>query len=1518
MSFGTDVFAYSSSDWGLGYNGVKVTLNYFDGLPIPQNIPSAELQLCFKSLLKRANTTKEKAMADLLSFLQDDEKVYLFEDDMFILSWCQLYAKLISSDSKFIRTQAHQFSAGLIAAFGKRVSKYLKELVPMLLIGLFDVDAAVSRSCSDSLTHCFKDTNKVSSLWKLFTSEILNLVRQVILVETPTSISDERFYKKEEVSLRYNQLLVASIRTLTNLVSIEEINSQQMDVLHEILSEETLWNQLNLKDTKNLKAYQSLLHLMVQLRAKQLFRKNKEGLKASSRKLFQSLSACDSKTLMAVSSVVPDILKTLIEMNQYKDGKFWSYDKKSIDRLSGFLLLGPGISDPIYYSLVYQLSTETHILQPSEWFSIWIRFVDLESERRVLGRNGYKPLIGAWKYCLKYSTTLSNEEEVQKLYPAILKLIGTKDLKETPELVTELSVAHLDHSLLSNCVLDLLPSGHGDSRKELLTLSNTCLILSKDFDTMHNLSVEIMDAIQNPKNCAELPSHYGFVFFDNLIKTNNLDYTKDIESFLRELPRVVSEEFFQTPMDIMVDFSKSKFFDNLSSEQYFDDFIIVLTHFEETRKSLLAFLGQLSSDLVGKLADTSDSYQSFINDFVNNYQFDDDSIFKSNILTEALLLRLYDAARKQNFTEEFNHMCAELPKTSEAYTALLSNPDFVSDNIIRGDQISLPSNVHDDPKIARIVFDTILDKVSTKCLLNEESINEFVDHLHHNSLLTRLFIDLNLESTFSTDVNQIDTRTSLTSPLGLLPHILTATGNPSLADYLKVIRLSQVLDKILMKFPDEITTSHLIFLTRCYELTVDYNCLTDDQLAYFPNNNVYASFSRITFEEILSTFSGDQGNIVLNPLFDKNLPEATCFYNCKIIYRICLNSMDLISLSQFEKCLNGFEKVTRTITSETTASFSKKLYLFAIISATSKFSTVSEKITMIRNYLLSELVGIRFSDASSVRQFSYSMVLLDQLLKQDDDKFATSPLDPRRFNMALVSITNLMQSEIWYEESSNSMRLMVIQFVTRLNSLQDVLDSSEKLQDCSEQLLEDCIGFLELPDFQYFDELRYHVFALLNYLHSSISVSDKIDLDSIIDITFKNSTRDTTVSTAYTKPLSAFMKSLTSNETSIIIGKMFSEYFNPQISLAVMNVLLPALKQDIKEHQQDLVVEYELSKSTIRQAAPAEQSPSLEINFEIPPILLESLNETMPHDYLEYQEKKAFMRYLNYCHILIFYFEDISYDLRQHYVQQLKEKDLVNRLLEFLADQMMLSNTKYWENIDIKDVLTYPYSSDRGKSDPADECNMMMEFLMYHFFTIFGSLVGQWWNNIKNRAFKETVSNFVTRNISPTLISNELDETDEALNKFDKEELNLTVKVNRNNNEIKASYLIDEQKLEVAFKLPTNYPLQNVQVHGVSRVGITEQQWKSWIISTQRIISNMNGSVVDSLELLSKNVKLQFSGFEECAICYYILHAIDRKLPTKICPTCSNRFHGACLYKWFKSSGNNTCPMCRGEFNLRK
>lgn len=216
------------------------------------------------------------------------------------------------------------------------------------------------------------------------------------------------------------------------------------------------------------------------------------------------------------------------------------------------------------------------------------------------------------------------------------------------------------------------------------------------------------------------------------------------------------------------------------------------------------------------------------------------------------------------------------------------------------------------------------------------------------------------------------------------------------------------------------------------------------------------------------------------------------------------------------------------------------------------------------------------------------------------------------------------------------------------------------------------------------------------------------------------------------------------------------------------------------------------------------------------------------------------------------------------------------------------------------------------------ECKRLLGNSLYELFNNVGSLTNKWWLNIKDRSLQKKIEEFVSEFVSPILISHELTEVSSKKSRLTEKDEALTIKINDITNEVRASYLIDEQKLELSFKLPANYPLTNVQVVGGPRVGISEQKWKQWLMSTQHIITAMNGSVLDSLELFSKNVNLQFSGFEECAICYSILHAVDRKLPTKTCPTCKNKFHGACLYKWFRSSGNNTCPLCRSEIPLHR
>ena len=45
-----------------------------------------------------------------------------------------------------------------------------------------------------------------------------------------------------------------------------------------------------------------------------------------------------------------------------------------------------------------------------------------------------------------------------------------------------------------------------------------------------------------------------------------------------------------------------------------------------------------------------------------------------------------------------------------------------------------------------------------------------------------------------------------------------------------------------------------------------------------------------------------------------------------------------------------------------------------------------------------------------------------------------------------------------------------------------------------------------------------------------------------------------------------------------------------------------------------------------------------------------------------------------------------------------------------------------------------------------------------------------------------------------------------------------------------------------------------------------------------------------------------------------IVHASTGHLPKQECKTCHNKFHAACLYKWFSQAQKSNCPLCQTAF----
>ncbi|KAI6158556.1 hypothetical protein EDD17DRAFT_1622088 [Pisolithus thermaeus] len=218
--------------------------------------------------------------------------------------------------------------------------------------------------------------------------------------------------------------------------------------------------------------------------------------------------------------------------------------------------------------------------------------------------------------------------------------------------------------------------------------------------------------------------------------------------------------------------------------------------------------------------------------------------------------------------------------------------------------------------------------------------------------------------------------------------------------------------------------------------------------------------------------------------------------------------------------------------------------------------------------------------------------------------------------------------------------------------------------------------------------------------------------------------------------------------------------------------------------------------------------------------------------------------------------------------------------------------------------------------EPADSLSLrLLAAHLYHraLLTV-PALIRSWMGDRTDKQLLMRIRNYTSAHFSPEIIKAELmlirqpPESSELLTTE-----NLSIKVSSALNEVTASYMVDEQALELAIRMPNDWPLHRLEVHDTKRVGISDEKWKAWVVGVEQIVWQHNGRIVDGLMLFAKNVTLHFSGQVECAICYSVISVMDSSLPQKPCRTCKNRFHASCLYKWFKSSHSSSCPLCRSN-----
>ncbi|KAI9062239.1 hypothetical protein FKP32DRAFT_1593812 [Trametes sanguinea] len=352
-------------------------------------------------------------------------------------------------------------------------------------------------------------------------------------------------------------------------------------------------------------------------------------------------------------------------------------------------------------------------------------------------------------------------------------------------------------------------------------------------------------------------------------------------------------------------------------------------------------------------------------------------------------------------------------------------------------------------------------------------------------------------------------------------------------------------------------------------------------------------------------------------------------------------------------------------------------------------------------------------------------------------------------------------------------------------------------------------------------------------------------------------------------------------------------------SVNVQRMAYQLLQEAAKKYTEHLVIEA---------AVDVEGTMQVELPLELLDILQRDLSQEDM-----YEDGQEWLGYLLAWMVTLDLFTDASLKVKSGYVDQLRELDLVgSRLLPTIFTLLDLYGgiAKAFK-LDIWDVDEFYF--DYYSTDSPISLRLLTAHVYYRALLLLPSLIRSWLADCRDRQLSTAVASYTSKYFSPALIRTELARVRDPNATTELSGENVSIKVAGAVNEVTASFTVDEQQLELTVKLPTDWPLHTIEVKNSNHVGVAEDRWRAWELGVQQILTFRSGSIVDGLSFFLKNVTSHFEGIAECAICYSVVNATDGSLPRKPCKTCKNRFHAACLYKWFNTSHSSSCPLCRSE-----
>ncbi|KKK14741.1 hypothetical protein AOCH_002242, partial [Aspergillus ochraceoroseus] len=337
---------FSSSVSGHGKD--LSSLTYVAEPPDLSRISEPQLAIAFKYFSKKDEVTRTKALDDIKEHVSNVEKTGGTLDQGFLEAWIKIYPRASIDLSRRVRQAAHFVQGSIACQVGKRIVPFLPKVIGAWLAGVYDNDKPVHQSALDSFTRVFSTEEKRKGVWKIYQSSILDFVDDVVLQQTPLTLSDERTVKPDDAEAKYARVVGTAILLFNRILG----NTNQADLQNDLLKVETilgsksLWSFSYHDDPSVRRSIYILLRTVVSKEPEHL-----EWKLVSAALIGKSLSTSQigsasalSETILQVTSVRPQL------WTEDYSGKS-SASKRLLQYISKGSQSGPGS----FWSNVYQL-----------------------------------------------------------------------------------------------------------------------------------------------------------------------------------------------------------------------------------------------------------------------------------------------------------------------------------------------------------------------------------------------------------------------------------------------------------------------------------------------------------------------------------------------------------------------------------------------------------------------------------------------------------------------------------------------------------------------------------------------------------------------------------------------------------------------------------------------------------------------------------------------------------------------------------------------------------------------------------------------------------------------------------------------------------------------------------------------------------------------------------------------------------------------------------------------------------